>query len=136
MQQTAIAEAFNAHLATLPNAPRIVWENQEADPWKDDLERPPYLQVEHIRSQPSRYTLDGWHEYTGRMQITVVVPAGSYTAQANALAEAIAAHFAADTSIPVGDGVIRIPEAPWIVDGLQDGVRWRVPVQVRYRFLA
>lgn len=130
MQQTSVAEAFNAHLATLPNAPRIVWENQDADV------APPYLQVEHIRSQPSRYTLDGWHEYTGRMQVTVVVPAGTYTAQANALAEAVAAHFAADTSIPVGDGVIRIPEAPWIVDGLQDGARYRIPVQVRYRFLA
>lgn len=128
--QIDVTEAFNAHLAAMPDRPLTIWENGEAEP------APPYLVVEHIRNQPSRYTLDGMHEYTGRMQVAVVVEAGTFTAQANAIAAAVAAHFAADTIISMGEGVIRVPEAPWIVDGLQDGVRWRVPVQVRYRFLA
>lgn len=134
--QLDVPEAFARHLYTMPNRPLTILENQEADPWKDNPSSPPYLVVDHIRSAPSRYTIDGVHEYIGRMQVAVVVKAGSFTAQANALAEAVAAHFAADTVIPVGTGSIRVLEMPWIVDGIQDGIRWRVPVQIRYRFLA
>ena len=129
IRQTDIAEAFNAHLAGMPGRPATIWENQEAEP------TPPYLVVEHIRTPPSRYTLDGLHEYIGRMQVAVVVASGTSTAAANDMAEAVVTRFAPDTSIPFGGGEIRILEQPWIPDGLQDGARYRLPVQIRYRIL-
>lgn len=130
MKQTDIANAFNAYLATMPNRPVTVWENQEANP------EPPYIIVSHLRSPPSVYTLNGDHEYTGRMQITVVVAAGSRTAVAEDLAERIAEHFDYGTLIPLNDGHIRVTEKPWIVDAIPGSVRYSIPVQVRYRFLA
>ena len=51
------------------------------------------------------------------------------------LYERIAAHFHG-AEIPADGGQLRISRQPQIMDGYQDGARYRVPVSIRYRLIA
>lgn len=130
IRQTAISDALKAHLALLTDKPAVVWENQDSLP-----AAMPYLIATTVRGIPDRLTHDGIHAYTGLLQVAVIVRAGSGSSDAYALAEAVAAHFYGADLLPDG-GRLRITEQPQILDAYQDGVRFRVPVLIRYRAIA
>ena len=130
IQQTAITRAIKAHLATMA-LPPVVWEN--TDP---GLPEPPFVVVEDIRSEPQNV---GWcgdlRRYVGRVQVAVVVASGDGLVYAETLAEQISDHF--DSAEITADGVtFSIDQQPYISGGYQDGVQYRLPVQIRYSFLA
>ncbi|WP_296222046.1 phage tail terminator-like protein [uncultured Sphingomonas sp.] len=131
IRQTAITDALKEHLASMPERPETVWENEHATPGE-----PPYLTVASVRAEPFGMTLDGiGHEYTGFLTVNVVANAGTGTRAAYDLAERIAAHFHG-AEIPADGGQLRISRQPQIMDGYQDGARYRVPVSIRYRLIA
>ena len=130
IQQTAITRAIKAHLAILPR-PVTVWENDEGE-----LPVPPYLEISSIRSEPQSI---GWcgdlQEYIGRVQASVVVSNGAGVNYAETLAEEIAAHFA-NAEITADGKTFRITEQVFIANGYRDAAQYRLPVQIRYGFLA
>ena len=131
IRQTAITDALKEHLASMPDRPATVWENEHADP-----ATLPYLTVASVRAEPFGLTLDGiGHDYTGFLMVNVVTPSGTGTRAAYDLAERIAAHFHG-AEIPADGGQLRINRQPQIMDGYQDGARYRVPVSIRYRLIA
>lgn len=131
IRQTAITDALKEHLASMPDRPATVWENEHADP-----ATLPYLTVASVRAEPFGLTLDGiGHDYAGFLTVNVVASAGTGTRAAYDLAERVAAHFHG-AILPVDGGQLRIGRQPQIMDGYQDGTRYRVPVSIRYRLIA
>ena len=130
IQQTAITRAIKAHLATLPR-PVTVWENDDGG-----LPEPPYLEITSIRSEPqSRGWCGDLQQYIGRVQAAIVVANGSGVNYAETLAEEIAAHFA-NAEITADGKTFHITEQVFIANGYRDAAQYRLPVQIRYGFLA
>lgn len=131
IRQTAITDALKAHLSAMSDRPETIWENEHALPGD-----PPYLTVATVRAEPFGLTMDGiGHDYTGFLMVNVVVTSGTGTRIAYDLAERIAAHFHG-AEIPADGGRLRISRQPQIMDGYQDGARYRVPVSIRYLLIA
>lgn len=130
MKQTAITDALKAHLSSMSGKPAVVWENQDAMPVTM-----PYLVATPVRGEPTRLTTDGAHTWPGLLQVSVVVASGTGTRAAYDLAEKVAAHFYGANLTPDG-GKLRITDRPQIMEGYQDGARYRVPVLIRYSLIA
>ena len=130
IRQTAITDALKEHLAALPGKPPVVWENQDSVP-----PSMPYLVATPVRGEPARLTHDGVHTYPGLLQVSVVVASGTGSRAAYDLAETVAAHFHGADLSPDG-GRLRITDQPQIMEGYQDGARFRVPCLIRYSLIA
>jgi len=128
MTEADIADALRARLATTPGRPTtIVWENQAANPTA------PYWVVGQVKSPAERLGLHSAHTLTGRLVVGVLVPEGTYTATAEAQAEAIIAHFPTDLSLTAGGGEVIVIARPHADDGYHDGAYWRVNVHIRWQ---
>lgn len=130
IRQSAITDALKAHLAALPGKPPVVWENVDSLPASY-----PYLIVQPVHVEPARVTHDGAHRYNGLLQVAVVIAAGTGVTAADDLAWAVSKHFYGQ-DFEAGGGRLRITDQPHIRDGYTDGVRWRVPVLIRFALIA
>lgn len=124
-----IEAALGQRLAGITPAPRIAWQN------KDATLALPYLVFKHIPVSVEDETLDN----TGKRQVglalvTVVAERDNFTAEANALAQAVQARFPRGLRISVaGKGDILIRRWPEVVDGFHDKTgNWNVPCRISY----
>ena len=121
-------------VASLPASKYRAWENRKFKPPEADEDQP-WIR-EHVSILSERKSSTGYVEAVGTTQYSVYVPAGRGTAQADALAKAIAEAFEAGQSL-TGTGLTVILErterAPYRVDA-SDSIwvfktvtsRWRV----------
>lgn len=132
MTQAAISTAIKDHIAALDFTPAIpvAWPNKDFTPPTGDSAR--FLQVQIIPAPNERLTLGGRHMYSGSVIITVASRVNKGSREGEGLADAIAAHFACDTTLTAGGQRLRITAAPSVREGLLDGGFWRTPVVIPY----
>ena len=124
MTPAQIVRAFGERLMTLPDAPAIVWEDQDANPAR------PVLSVQHVPAIRQERGLAGgalWQ--TGYFVVTVHTTKGGLANEAHGIAAAILAHFPRALKL---DG-LTITGARLASAGYPDGADWRLPVRVDYR---
>lgn len=73
-------------------------------------------------------TFDGYAKTTLTMIVAAVVKAGTYTATADAMAQAVIDRFPVGTI--VGEGLANVTRRPRRGSGYQDGTLYRVPVTI------
>jgi len=123
MSETAITEAFMAHLAAMAGLPAVAWPNGAQVPTT------PRLEMQTGPAGPRSLTLAGASDTDLMYQVTVVTKAGEFTTASNALIEAVVSHFAFGQ--PVGAAKVR--KRPDIGPAIQDGIEYRVPITIRLR---
>lgn len=123
MTEDDVILAACEHLLLLSPRPSIVWENVKFDGSDDAL-----LVVESIPSRPEARSLGGTHEFSGIFQVSVLVPRNSGTGDALQIARDVQHHFyGAQLSFA------KVIHFPFRKTGYDDGVNYRMPVQVRYQ---
>lgn len=129
----AIETALGQRLAALPNVPPIAWPNANYDPKATGAV--PYVEFVHSPVQRLDDTIDASDErQEGLALMTVVIARGQFTGPANALADAIAAHFPNGLRLPLSTGDdVMMAKPTDVIQGFTDGIYWRVPVRVTYR---
>lgn len=122
-----IETAVGQHLATMLDAPAIAWPNAKF------IANGAYIEFRHAPIEQIDETISGGFVYqTGLFLITAVVPAGGFTGEANALAQAIADRFPKALRITTDAGNVLVNAPPSMGSGFQDGAYWRQPVRVSY----
>lgn len=133
MRQSEISKAFEDHLVTMANLPRVVWENDDEAGGGSK----PYLVVQMVRT--GRQNLDiagGAGTFSqGFVQITAVTELGKWATEAENMADNIAAHFPKALRLVVAGGTVVVTSAPDIKTAFRDGPDWRLPVQIEYTAL-
>jgi hypothetical protein len=76
-------------------------------------------------------TLDALHRRAGSVVITIASRVNNGSGEGDGLADAVAAHFAADLRFQG----IRITSSPSIREGFVDGGYWRTPVVIPFEVL-
>jgi hypothetical protein len=132
----AIETALGQRLVTIPSVPPIAWPNRDYDPKLPNAV--PYLEFVHAPVQRVDDTIDASDpRQEGLALVTVIVPRGQFTSQANALADAVAARFSNGLRLALSTGgAVMMTKPADIVAGFADGVYWRVPVRIAYRTVA
>lgn len=122
-----IETAIGQHLEGMPNCPSIAWPNHDYAP--DGV----YIEFRHAPTDRLDDVISGGFPYQiGIFLLTVVVPAGGFTTQANQIAQDIANRFPKALRIGTGGGNIVIYAPTSLGNGFQDGAYWRQPVRVSY----
>lgn len=132
----AIETALGQRLAALPNIPPVAWPNANYDPKTQGAV--PYVEFVHAPVQRVDDTIDASDErQEGLALLTVIVNRGQFTGPANALADAIAAHFPTGLRLLMSNGDdVMIAKPADVLQGFTDGIYWRVPVRLTYRTAA
>ena len=123
MTPAQILQAFGQRLETLPQAPTIVWPDQDANPAR------PYLTVQHVPAIRDFPDLAGrvlWQ--TGYFSVVIVMSAGDFAGQANTIAGAIMEHFPKTLRF----GGLLITGSRLAAPGYTDGTDYRLPVRIDY----
>lgn len=125
MSAKTITSALNAHLAAMPDAPRIAWPNAPFDPPSGI-----YIRVDGLPRETDAPFLgdDSALDYGGIYQITVMSPLGANTHDALDVVDQITDHFQRGD---IGSNV-RIRKTS-VAPALESGNRWAIPVSVYYR---
>lgn len=127
MNEADIAQALGQHLETMTDVPPIVWENKDAALLR------PYLVVQMVRVSRKSASLNGGGVVSrGFMQVTVVADEDKWSFPAERLAQVIADRFQKGLILSATGGKVTIMEEADIKTGFNDGVAWRVPVQISY----
>lgn len=136
MNLDSIETALGQRLVTIPSVPPIAWPNRDYDPKLPNAV--PYLEFVHAPVQRVDDTIDASDpRQEGLALVTVIVPRGQFTGQANALADAVAARFTTGLRLSMqGGGSVMITKPADVVQGFTDGIYWRVPVRIAYRTVA
>lgn len=132
MIASEIGAALKARLAALTFSPAIPisWPNRDFAPGGTR-----YLaaQIEGIPNQ--RLTIGGAHRIAGTLLVSVVIPAGGGSGEADGIADAVAAHFPCDLRLSLSSATLRVISAPSVRTGYRDGAYWRVPVVISFEVL-
>ena len=96
----------------------------------------PYLEVALLPVPTSAATLNGWNNYVGILQVTVVYPQGAGAIKAQQLAAAIVDFFKRGTEMTDGQMRVRIVAPPYASPAYQDTPYTRTPMNIRYQAFA
>ena len=128
MKRKDIANALKARLADGGTGVAGAWPNVGHG---GEL---PYIEVEWPAATRSSPALKGGATIeTGRMSAAVAVAVDIGEAEANDLADAIAALYPKGLRLPITGGVVTVVDACDIRPGYRADNEWRVPVIVKYR---
>lgn len=122
-------DVLKQHLATLPNRPPTVWENQEQDPakWPPGL----IMLVQATMLDAWRRTHDNGHLITGLLQITVLARENTNTSEGEKLADRLSDHFPSGLRL----GKVEITKAAKVGPAYNNPPYWRLPIAVNWRYL-
>lgn len=124
--ELSINSALNAHLATLPDAPRIAWPNTSFDPAGADV----WLEVMQMPRETDAPMLGDTSalDYGGIYQVKVLIPKGGNETHALIIADDLIAHFHRGQML----GPVRTRQ-PYRSPGLDEGSYWSIVVSIPYR---
>ena len=126
---TELRAALDGHLANMPGAPVIDWENVGLDQNQQVYLSQSILPSEGISVGRS---VGGSDVLAGLYQVTVNVPKGQGKAVYVAEIERIKAHFVRSSSLIEGTTRVVISKV-WDNSAVSDDTHFRVPVSIRYR---
>jgi hypothetical protein len=125
----AIGDALKARLAALIFTPAIPvgWPNRDFTPPEGR-----YMVASFVKAPNERLTLGAGTRFSGSLVVNIATPGGKGSGEGESLADAVAAHFPANLSLPIAGGSIRITTAPSVRDGYVDAGMWRTPVVIPF----
>ena len=132
MIASKIGAALKARLASLTFTPAlpVAWPNRDFVPDGD------HLSAAINRIPNERLGVQAMHRIGGTLVVTVVTAVGKGSGEGDGKADAVAAHFPADLSLPLtGGGHVRIIAAPSVREGFADGGYWRTPVTIPFEVI-
>lgn len=133
MIASEIGAALKGRLSTLTFSPPIGVAAPNRD-YVPDGKR--HIAVEILHAPNDRLTLSGNHRHSGTCVVTVAIPTGGGSGEADGIADAVAAHFPCDLAMPLpGGGAVRVTAAPSVRGGFRDGPFWRTPVAIPFEVL-
>ena len=126
---TELRAALDGHLANMPGAPVIDWENVGLDQDQQTYLSQSILPSEGISVGRS---VGGSDLLAGLYQVTVNVPKGQGKAVYVAEVERLKARFVRSSSLIEGTTRVIISKV-WANSAITDDTHFRVPVSIRYR---
>lgn len=132
----AIGDALKARLAALIFTPAIPvgWPNRDFTPPESGAR---YMVASLVKAPNERLTLGTATRFSGSLVVNVATKAGAGSGEGESLADAVAAHFPVNLSLPItGGGSVRITTAPSVRDGYLDAGMWRTPVTIPFSVMA
>lgn len=138
MTEKEIADALRAHLAAMPDAAPILFENAPGI-WNGTAYAqpvPPFYAVSMVKTPPERFGIADAHILRGRMVVSVMAKEGDkdgFASLAETHAERIVAHFPVNTRLTAGDRFLLIVGKTYHDEGYRDGAYWRVNAHIRYQ---
>ncbi len=131
MTEVEIVEALEGHLATMADLPAVAWLNSD-EAGVPPPSGAPYFSLSLARLRNNRVDISGnYHIKRGIFQVSVCTEEGIGDRTADALADAVVAHFPDDLRLDS----IRIVELPSVGGPIPEGGEWRVPVSIYYEVL-
>ena len=127
--ETELRAALDGHLAVMPGAPAIDWDNVGLD-----QDQQTYLSQNLLPAEDVAVGVEvgGSDVLAGIYQIIINVPKGTGKAGHVAELERIKAHFVRSSSLTEGSTRVVLHKI-WANGAVTDDTHYRVPVSIRYR---
>jgi len=120
-----VSSQLDQHLASMPNLPPVAWPNVSFTPESDVL----YLSVMNMPADGVMYTLGRRENTPGVYRINVNAPVNGGPAEAENMAETIAAYFRSNSEIGDGLTIEEINYSP----GFVNEAYYTIPLSINWR---
>lgn len=126
---TAIQNAFNLHLGTLPALPSVAWPNMPFTPAAGVT----YLNPVLMTGEPKQSEIGtfGANRHTGVYQISIYAPSGNGMVAINTLRDSIVNHFKRGTKL-VNSGITITIWKAYASAPMTETDRLHIPITIMY----